>query len=159
MNEMMQHQAVADVARSLIEQIAPQELPLFRATSAAYFKNPRRALGGQSGRDEMLGFGSGEEVSFLTPIILVAATKVVEFAAGGPVQEAPRKGLAGLMGGLMRKKQPQNDQQPVSVLTPEKAVQARGLALETLRQHNFPEDKREAVADTLIAKLPVARAE
>ncbi len=155
MNEPMHHQAVADVARSLIEQIAPQELPLFRATSAAYFKNPRRALGGQSGRDEMLGFGSGDEVTFVTPIILVAATKVVAFASGSTSQEAHKKGLSGLLGSFMRKQQ-QNEPQTLGPLTAEKVADARELAIATLRQHNFPENNCELVAENLIARLPVA---
>src|SRR3712207_5582826 len=155
MNEKMQHQTVADVARTLIEEIAPQEMPLFQATSAAYFKNPRRARGGQSSRDEMLGFGTGEDATFLTPIILSAAMKVVEFAMG-PTQEVSKKGLSGLLGGFMKKRQQQDDPQTLQPLTPEQAARARELAIATLRQHNFPEDKLDSVADSLIAKLPVA---
>ena len=157
MNEKMQHQRVADVARTLIEEIAPQEMPLFQATSAAYFKNPRRARGGQSGRDEMLGFGAGEGATFLTPIILITATKVIEFAMG-PAQEVPKTGLSGLMSGFMKKRQTQAATQPPPPLTPERVARARELAVETLRQHNFPEDKIDSVADTLIAKLPMASA-
>src|SRR5262245_57703263 len=78
-NDAPQRQLVAEVARALIEQVVPQEMPLFRASSAAYFKNPRRALRGQSDRDEMLGFGAGEGATFVTPIALIAATRLVEF--------------------------------------------------------------------------------
>ena len=34
------NQLIADVARDIVAQTAPQELPLFRMTSAEYFKTP-----------------------------------------------------------------------------------------------------------------------
>ncbi len=156
MNEMAHQQMVADVARSLIEQVAPQELPLFRATSAAYFKNPRRAMAGQSGRDEMLGFGGGGEATFVTPIVLIAATKVVEFARQSS-PAVPTQRRTGLLGRFRNKRQ-QDEQQTLPALTPAQVARAREVALETLREHNFPEDQREVVADRLIAQLLVAGA-
>lgn len=57
----------------------PQELPLFRPMSAAYFKNPDKVLKSQSGKDEMLGFGVAEAVIMLTPSILAIMSQVVTF--------------------------------------------------------------------------------
>jgi len=65
-----QNQLVADLARDMVAEIAPQELPTFRAQSEAYFKDPERALKGQAGKDDMLGFGVGAAVTFLTPVVL-----------------------------------------------------------------------------------------
>src|ERR1700676_3619260 len=72
------NQLIADVARDIVIQTAPQELPLFRATSTAYFKNPK-AHKNQVGKDEILGFGTGEMVSLLTPVVLTVVTEVVTF--------------------------------------------------------------------------------
>jgi hypothetical protein len=74
------NQLIADVARDVVAQVAPQELPFFRATSVAYFKNPEKALKQQTRKDEMLGFGGGEVVTLLTPIVLTVMTEVVTFA-------------------------------------------------------------------------------
>jgi hypothetical protein len=62
MTNTEKNQLIADVARDIIEQTEPAELPLFRAISREYFKRPAEARKNQSGRDEMLGLGIGEAV-------------------------------------------------------------------------------------------------
>jgi hypothetical protein len=79
MSEPAQNQLVADLARDLVAQVAPQELPVFRANSAAYFRDPRKALTGHTGKDDMLGFGVGNVVGFLTPVVLSVLTDVVQY--------------------------------------------------------------------------------
>ena len=54
-------------------------MPLYRANSDAYFKDPEKTLKGQQGKDEMLSFGTGEAVVFLTPILLAVLTEVVKY--------------------------------------------------------------------------------
>jgi hypothetical protein len=81
MDEMSQEQLVAVLAREMVVQVAPQELPLFRATSQAYFQNPNKLFQGQSPKDEMLGFGAGGAVTLLTPFILSILTEVVKYLA------------------------------------------------------------------------------
>jgi hypothetical protein len=66
MTNTEKNQLIADVARDIIEQTEPAELPLFRAISREYFKRPAEARKNQSGGDEMLGLGIGEAVSLLT---------------------------------------------------------------------------------------------
>ncbi len=142
-------QIVTDVSRTLVQQIAPQELPLFGATRAAHLKNPRRALRGQTSKDEILGFGGADDVAFLTPIILTAASRVAELAAGSS-QANTGRGLAGLLRGL-RKTPAANTQSPA-----DQAARAREVAVATLRENHFPADQVDLVADTLVREL-VAR--
>ena len=73
---------VADVARQLVTQAAPQELPLFRATSEAYFADPEKTLARRGGKDEMLGFGVEAAVILITPVALDVAKRVVAWVAG-----------------------------------------------------------------------------
>src|SRR4051794_25670945 len=75
------HELVADVAQGLVANIAPQELPLFRATAAAYFENPQRVLDSADEKDEMLGFGPGAAVALITPFALDMVSAVVGFLA------------------------------------------------------------------------------
>ena len=51
MPSVEQNQLIADLARDIVKQTAPQELPLFRATSTAYFQNPDTLLKNTKGRD------------------------------------------------------------------------------------------------------------
>jgi len=90
------NQLIADVARDIVAQTAPEELLLFRVTSVEYFKNPEKALKQQAGKDEMLGFGGGEVVTLLTPIVLTVMTEVVTFAMA-TVKESLVQGSADLL--------------------------------------------------------------
>jgi hypothetical protein len=73
---------IADVARMLIAQVAPQELPLFRAISAAYFAAPDKPIKFEGGKDNPLGFGPGGTVTVTTPAILSASNAVVTYVLG-----------------------------------------------------------------------------
>jgi len=74
----VQDQLVSELARNLVANTAPQELPLFRPVSEAYFKDPDGTLKGQPGKDETLGFGVGEAATFITPIVLAVMTDVLK---------------------------------------------------------------------------------
>jgi hypothetical protein len=147
---MTMEQIVTDAARTLVQQIAPQELPLFQSTSAAFFRQPKRAMRGHLGKDEMLGFGAGG-VTFLTPTILIAARKVFEFVAKSPDEQPPSR-LSSMLGGLI-KKNTAVEAATRPVLTSEHAAQARALAAATLREHGFPEDQVDVAAETLVKQL------
>jgi hypothetical protein len=151
MDETRRQQLISDVTRTLVQQVAPQELPLLPSTATAYFRNPKRMLRGRLARDEMLGFGEGDAVSFLTPILLIAATNVVEFVAGGD-GETRQGGISGWMRSMF--KQPKTHE-PASqpALSAERMAQARVIAVTTLREHNFPEAQVETVADSLVRQL------
>ena len=60
---------VAALARATVERAAPEELPLFRATSEAYLRDPASVEGGKS-RDELLGFGVEAAAMLVTPVAL-----------------------------------------------------------------------------------------
>lgn len=70
---------ITQATRNLISEIAPQELPIFRSNCEAYFKNPEKALEQKKEKDEVLGFGGGDAVFYLTPVALAILTRVVNF--------------------------------------------------------------------------------
>jgi len=158
MQQITQQQATTNLARMVIEQLAPQELPLFRTTSEAFFQNPDAAMRSQAGKDELLGFGMAEAVTYLSPVTLIVAQQVVEFAME-PAKDSIQQGIGGLIArifvkvGLVRKPDVAGTIQP---LTPSQLARARELAIETLHRYNFPKDKSDLVADTLIGKLALA---
>jgi hypothetical protein len=79
MDDLSQERLVEVLAKDLVAQIAPQELPLFRSTSQAYFQNSDKYFKGQESKDEMLGFGVGESVTLLTPFILSILVEIVKY--------------------------------------------------------------------------------
>src|SRR5574340_1468758 len=97
MADVARNQLIATIARDLVAQTAPQELPLFQATSEAYFKNPNKLLKGQSDKDEMLGFGVVEVVSTVmaSPIIINIVNEVVQLIMGGAKEAGFFKRLFG----------------------------------------------------------------
>lgn len=85
-----ENELIARIARDLVGQLSPQELPLFRATSAAYFRNPA-AVKSSAGRDAMLGFGTSDAVNLIAPIALAVTAAVVSALT----QEVSAAGIAG----------------------------------------------------------------
>jgi hypothetical protein len=79
--EPEERQLIDELARGAVRSTAPQEAPLFRATSDAYFKDPEKTLRGQGVNEGMLGFGAGEVVQLITPVALALATETVRFLA------------------------------------------------------------------------------
>ena len=89
MNAAESDALVAALARATVEKVAPEELPLFRATSEAYFENPQ-ALEQKGGKDEMLGFGVDAALLLVTPVALQVARDVIGFL-GEQLRERARE--------------------------------------------------------------------
>jgi len=168
MAEDMEQQLVADLARIVVAETSPQELPLFRAHSEAYFKDPASALKRQGGKDEMLGFGMGEAMTLLTPIALAVASEVVKFVLD-EVGKSLKKEGADLIGDVIkrlfkrvrapgegRSGHDAKAQEAPPVLTPEQMAQIRRLAFDKARQLNVPETQAGLLADAVIGSLAVA---
>ena len=102
MSEAVDEELIASVAREQVAQLAPQELPLFRAQSAAYFEDPQKALQGDRAGEDMLSFGPEVAFALLTPVILSVTSTVL-----GAVAEELAKTLGeesrGVVGDLVRR--------------------------------------------------------
>ncbi|MCX5199758.1 hypothetical protein OOK31_38775 [Streptomyces sp. NBC_00249] len=74
--QWVEEDLLREIAREVVEKVAPHEVVLFPYESAAYFEDPRKALKAARKRaaakpkDEPFGFGGGELVSIVTPIVL-----------------------------------------------------------------------------------------
>jgi len=145
-----QKQLIADVARDIVMQTAPEELPLFRATSAAYFKNPGKVLTGQASKDEMLGFGAGEAVVMLTPYVLVVVTEVVRFVIA-QVQQTVAAESADLISDIVKKlfKKVRPEENNLLPLTPAQLAQVRKVAYESACRLNLSDNQASLLADAI----------
>ncbi|MGX8903783.1 hypothetical protein ACR820_00595 [Streptomyces netropsis] len=93
---------ITEIARDVIEEIAPDEVPTFSAVSRAYFADPQRALSGRGSRQAPLGFGSGMVELILTPIVLAATAKAVECLAGIFFDRTPGEGTTAALRRIFR---------------------------------------------------------
>ena len=84
----------AELARDMLAELAPQELPLFQPISQAYFADPKRAAAAGSGKDEMLGFGMTGAEALVTPALLAIVSQVVAFLFDQVKDTASKEGSA-----------------------------------------------------------------
>ncbi len=152
---------VAALARASVERAAPEELPLFRATSEAYFDDPS-ALERPQSRDDMLGFGVDAAVMLVTPVALAVARDVIEFIGTQLRARAEKEGegvIDRVLDRLLRR-----DDEPAAAptatgpaeLTDEQLEQVRTLALEKAKQLKLSDAKAELLAESLVGSLATA---
>jgi hypothetical protein len=149
-----QNQIIADVAREVITQMAPEELPLFRSTSTAYFQNPERVVKEEQNQDELLGFGGGEVVVLLTPYVLQIMTEVVKFVAG-EVQKSLAVESASLISEIVKKlfKRVRPEENDLVPLTAAQLAQVRAVAYEKACQLKLPDGQANLLADAIKGTL------
>jgi len=149
---------IADLARDTVRQAAPQELPLFRANSEAYFKDPARALRGERGGDQMLGFGTGAEIAILTPFA-IEITKQVVIYLGGEVAKAAKAESPGLIRELVKrcfKKFSPAPTEPPPLSRPQ-LEQVRQVALDAAKRLSVPDDRATLLADSVVGGLVIGK--
>lgn len=75
--------AVAALARTTVDEVAPEEEPLFGPMAEAYF-DPSRSTKTGGGTDDMLGFGvdAAAAAVLVTPVALEAARSVIGYVIG-----------------------------------------------------------------------------
>jgi hypothetical protein len=158
MTDSSQRELIADLARDLVAQTAPHELPLLPAVSSAYFKDPDKALKSRDGEDRMLGFGAEEVVPFLTPVALAVTTQVVTFVSEEvrkSVEDNSSSVIGELVKRMFKKFRPAGEDEKPPPLTPEQLARVRRLAIEKARQLNLPQARAELLADSMVGSLAV----
>jgi hypothetical protein len=154
---------VAGLARAAVERAAPEELPLFRATSEAYFADPD-ALEQKAPRDELLGFGVEAAAMLVTPVALQVARDVIGFLHEQLRERAREHGegaidrlIARIVGtGAKDEQDAEAEAEPVPQLTDEQLEQVRALAVEKARSLKLSEERAELLADSLVGSLATA---
>jgi hypothetical protein len=142
------------VSRDLVATVAPEEVALFRSVSTAYFDAPERLR--RVPKDDMLGFGVGDVVVALTPIVLSVMTEVLAYLRHEVAQTAS-KDVAGALDhsvrGLFRRFH-HGDQAPAAAgLTQEQLAEVGRLAFEKARAMRVPEGRARLLADALVGSL------
>jgi hypothetical protein len=156
-----QDQLVSELARDLVTDTAPQELPLFRPLSEAYLSDPEGTLKGQAGRDETLGFGLAEAATFLTPIVLAVITDVVKYLSAHilqTVKEESSELASEAVKSLFKKYRPTNQEERKAPrpLAPEQIARVRRLAFDKARQLEMSSAQANLLADSVAGSLACA---
>jgi hypothetical protein len=147
---------VADAAREIVARAAPQEMPLFRATSEAYFADPEKALAERKPKDEMLGFGIEAAALLLTPVIIdvtrrVALVLVRQF--GDAVEKESGEAVGGFVHKLFQRGKGGAEAKDVPELTSEQLQEVREVAYSRALELDVPEDRAGLLADAVVGSL------
>jgi hypothetical protein len=155
---MNTHQLIAEVSRAVVAQLAPQELPLFQPTCEAYFRSPASALKVRANKDTMLGFGTGEVVALLTPIVLAIVAELVTFLTVDVRKVAADQSATMLVGFVKRmferrRGDAKTREGAVAPLTPDQLAQVRRRAYEKARDLKLSEAQARLLADAIAGNL------
>jgi hypothetical protein len=150
---------VESLARSAVEQVAPEELPLFRATSEAYFDDPA-SLERMGSQDDMLGFGVDAALVLVSPVALQVAREVIDFVTTKLRESAEEEGesaIKRLVARLVHRDAEEEAKDAEAVeLSDEQLEQVRRIALEKARALKLPDAKAALLADSLVGSLALA---
>jgi hypothetical protein len=164
MADQLENQLIAELSRRVVTEVAPEERRAFKPISEAYFKNPEKTLKGESGEDELIGFGIGEIALLLTPIILEIVKEVLKDVLKDSIKSSITKNaptllekLKAFLGQLFGDDSPQSTSpQYVQLLLPlnqEQLIQARQRAYEKAIQLGVDANKASLIADSVVTSL------
>ena len=138
-----------DLARSLVGEFAPGELPLFGAMSRAWFATPERVKLATS-RDDALAFGVVEAGALLTPVLLSASTHVLTYLGEELCHGVARELSLQIIGRLHRLILGE----PNDIALNDRQIDAvRRIAMETASRFRIPEPKARQIADALASRF------
>ncbi|HET6561168.1 MAG TPA: hypothetical protein VFG72_04780 [Marmoricola sp.] len=152
-----------ELARTVLEHSAPEELVIFEETSEEYFRDPDGVLN-PARRDEALGFGL--DLALLTPYVLAVAAPVVTFllqtvAAAAKEEATPRvkelvRRLFNRAGDRSPGAAPDAGEKEPLALTGEQAREVREVALARAKDLGLPAEQARLLADSVVGGLVVA---
>lgn len=146
---------VREISVDVVEQVAPEELPVFEETASEYFADPDAVLNPRR-RDEAVGFGL--DAVLATPLVLAVVTHVLQYL-GSVVVEAidgeVRPWLVRVVRRLLRRKDAPEvvTRGPVPRLTPEQVMAVRDVARARARALGVQDEQADLLADAIVGRL------
>lgn len=140
---------VVSVGQELVSRLAPEELPLYPSL-AAEFTDSRGARRHRSSEDQLLGFGAGEAITLLTPVILSFSKSFWQAL----VDDAAHAAVDGVLQRL-RALRPghQHETQEAPPLTSEQLRLVRTVADREARRLDISEKQAGLLADAMVGVL------
>ncbi len=140
---------VRDVVRAVVTKVAPEELPVVAGLAEFDDATVVRRLGRRRQAREPLGFGVGELVVVVTPVVWLVVDQAAKKIAGAAV-DGTAKGARAVLRRLFRRRSA-----PVVVppLTREQLREVRQQVLEATWERGLSDKRATAVADAVVARL------
>ena len=151
---------VGDIARDVLSEIAPQEIPIFAATSRAYFANPEAALQQLRSKDNVLGFGTDAASFLFSPAVLLVLSETFQYllrVAASATADGLAKEIPELIKAMFKKFQSSQPDTP-SVLTREHIASIHGNILASAKKLRIPAEKARTLANAVTAQLVLPKA-
>jgi hypothetical protein len=144
---------VRELARLVVSQVAPEELPMFAVVADACLTDPDRMVRGREDVRERLGFGVGEVAALITPFTVLAATEVVKYLTASALEVG-----RGAAGRIFRRKSKDARRKAAEEarrleLRDDQVLELRRIVLEKARQLDLPEAKAELLADAFVGSI------
>ncbi len=155
--EQPDDELVRDLARVMVVEAAPDELPVFPALADAYFADPARALRAPRRRDsrgDPLEFGAAEVVVLVTPVAIAVASGVVQDLAAELARNAATR-VTQAVRRLLRLADGERAQ-PGEVglaLTGERCAEIRANVFDTAVAYGLSQDEAGLLADAVVGRL------
>lgn len=145
---------VRDLVRSVVADLAPDELPLVEGLCRFDDATVVRRLSCKGRRHEPLGFGFGEIAALVTPVVWLVLDGVAQRTAESTATRISERVTA-----MVRRLVPRRRPAPaarVAPLTREQLMAVRALVLTVSEQRGLDAVQAEAVADAVVARLFLA---
>ena len=142
-------EAVAALAREVVSDVSPAELPLFAATVTRYRSDPAEALRSGGSSDRALGFGVETAVVLVTPFALELVKRMFARLADR-LGDSAADSLAGRIRGWFS--EPEESDEPAALSADQLRMVAEVTRTEAASLQ-MPEVQSERLADAVIAAL------
>jgi hypothetical protein len=145
--------AVDALARQVIADQSPAELPLFAATAERYHADPASTLSAGSKTDETLGFGVETAVVLLTPFALDLVKRIFTQLAE-KLGDSAANSLAGRVSAMFhRDASSETAEHEPPALSAEQLALVSQTAREQAKHLRLPSAEAEALANGVVAAL------
>ncbi|MCS7481122.1 hypothetical protein ACFFQW_05990 [Umezawaea endophytica] len=143
-----------DLAERVVEAVAPAELPSFALVAAPYLDHPARAERAfRRFHDDPLGFGLGDAVEMITPVVALVSGSVITALSDG-VGEAVKTGAGKVFRKLVKRRAVEA---PVQEWSADELARVRAIALVRAKALGVEERQAEALADAIVVALLLER--
>jgi hypothetical protein len=142
--------AVAGVVQDVVAGLAPGELPVVMALGRLDPDAARRRLTRRRRHRDPLGFGAGEFVPLLTPVVWIAVDEVVRRGVDNATT-----GLRARLRLLLRRPAPAATVRP---LTATQLAEVEQRVRELARDAQLPPDQTDVLAERVVARLALVGA-
>jgi hypothetical protein len=152
-SQVPQVATIANVVRDVVGLCAVEELPLVEWLATLEPNAALRRLRARTRRSEQLGFGLGEAVVLVTPILWL----VLESFAGDLASAASEQTRTGLAA-WWRKRRGKNRPSTLPLMTAEQLQALRAAVIAEAVEKGLPSERAEVIADALISRIARGRA-